>query len=824
MNKHIKNALLHGRLILLFGAGASRGSRNKLNFEIPLGGELAKILAKEMGEEYQDEDLSEVYSAAKSVLGEQVHKIFEKHFKHCTPSKEYADILKYPFFRIYSLNIDDAFENASSKYGTMHLNVKQRTDNITEPDQFYKTLDFIKLNGDINRTKEGYIFSAQEYASGSSSEPLWYEELARDFHKYTFIFIGTQLKEPLFNHQVEKYKAKVGSSDLKSYILIPQLTSIQEKSLLTSNIHHLQGKLGDLTDWLAQEFTEPPTSNDIVANTRPELIEESKRDNKHLTVFSGVTPVSRSSLALLKKNKSKSVIRDFYKGFKPSWFDIVDEVPALLCKTEKYYQSNLITSKSKPLDLHILFGTAGCGKSTVLKQLALKLSDEGNRSVYFVEEYKDRFQDLITELDYRNSDNYYVVIERIGGVAADVAQIIKGGKSLKAIFISSENTRIWNTRVKHHLSEFLTDSLDISHIVDNDADLILEKLEKFGNWTRFEKIPKKKRKIELLRKAKKQLLIGLIEATSGEGYNQIIKNDYKSITCESEKALLMLAGLATLHRVPSHESTLTRALSILGLEPNVYSLASRMEGIVKYVNGSVTTRHSIYIETLFEKYISQNELIKVIHAYIESFSVYNFPIVKSISKSEFTIYKHLVNNKSLNRLLRNSPEKVLPIYERFEKAFENEGLFLMHYGLALRSFGKNKEAYEKLRIAQQAYPESPHIEHALAQQRIVLACKESDETIAMALFADAEIALNRLDSANILAGVDAFDRYPIITLSEGHVKVLDNLGYKKEAKVLAKQYYDRINKMTKSETNSRLMKTVTNLMKFCVSGRWPDKN
>ena len=57
MNSHIKTALLNGRLILLLGAGASRGCRNQLNQDIPLGWDLAKILACEMGDELDDEDI-----------------------------------------------------------------------------------------------------------------------------------------------------------------------------------------------------------------------------------------------------------------------------------------------------------------------------------------------------------------------------------------------------------------------------------------------------------------------------------------------------------------------------------------------------------------------------------------------------------------------------------------------------------------------------------------------------------------------------------------------------------------------------------------------
>jgi hypothetical protein len=102
--------------------------------------------------------------------------------------------------------------------------VRQRYDCISEVDQFYQTLDYIKLNGDVNYPSGGFIFSPQEYGAGSAKEPLWYDEVARDFYKYTFIFIGTKLKEPLFYHQIEKYKAKTNSSDIRSYILIPELT------------------------------------------------------------------------------------------------------------------------------------------------------------------------------------------------------------------------------------------------------------------------------------------------------------------------------------------------------------------------------------------------------------------------------------------------------------------------------------------------------------------------------------------------------------------------------------------------------------------------
>ena len=814
MNNQIKNALLNGRLVLLFGAGASIGSKNKLNEHPPLGGELSKILAEEIGEEFNGEALADVYSAAKAELGDHVFKILETHYKHCTPSREFATLLKYPFFRIYTLNIDDAFEKAAHQTNRI-FNVKHRSDPISEVDQYYKTLDYIKLNGDISYTSKGFIFSAQEYGKGSFQEPIWYSELAKDYYKYTFLFVGTQLKEPLFYHQIEKYKAANQNNESRSYLLTPSLSPIQKRSLANSNIDHLAGTLYDFTNWLETEFDTPPSASQVASNVRPELNLASVDKEEHLALFSGVIPVHRSSLTLIDKQHSKSKIREFYKGFKPSWSDILDGVPAELHNVNKFYKN--VTESSSPSDLHLLFGSAGCGKTTALKQLALKLSDLGTNNVYFINEQKENFNELLIELNNRNNSPFYVFLERVSDFAAQLADIIKFGKSENAIFISAENPKIWKTRVQEHLEEHLTTSEDISHITHDDADNILSKLEEFGNWTRLSKMSPKKRKVEILKKSKNQLLIGLIEATSGEGYNEIIQKDYKAITCPSERALLLLAGLATTSRVPANEATITRALSSLKLNPHVQHLAMQMDGIISYTNGNITTRHRVYVERLFKFCVNQKELFKVVDAYIRAFSVYQFPVVKNVNRNEASIFKHLVNAKTLKRILHKK-EDILSIYEEYEKIFENEGLFLMQYGLALRSFEEHKPAFEKLRVAHDAFPESPHIEHALAQQRIILACMTDDESIALNHFHEAESALNRLDSGKVVA----FDRYPIITLSEGHVRVMSHLGYHNEAKVLAKQYHNRISSSRHRRPNDRLNQTLKDLAKFYTSGKWPE--
>ncbi|OED62385.1 cold-shock protein [Vibrio splendidus ZS-139] len=820
MNEHIKQSLLRGRLVLLLGAGASYGSKTSSGSNIPLGAETAKILAGKIGELNCEDPLSDVYNVVKDTLGEyQLHKEMESLFKHVTPTNNYIEVLKYPFFRIYSLNIDDAMEKASYHHHNLKFNVRLRNDKITEPDQLFQTVDYIKLNGDINRVEDGFIFSAQEYAKGSATPPLWYEEVARDFTKYTFIFIGTELNEPLFHHMVESYCAKSHSVDFTSYLITPSISGIRKASLKSSKIEHIEGTMSDFVGWLNQEFDKIPTAMDILWNVRPstaKMLEESMvtRNGPHIDVLSSIIPVNRSSLSLIEKSSKISGIKEFYKGFKPTWHDVLDNIPAVLVNTENLYKE--FETVPLPLSLYIVTGSAGCGKTTTLKQLALHLSDSSTTNVYFVEEYTKTLSKVVEELDERNSAPYYLFFDRVGDFATQISDIISKNKSFKAIFISAENPINWARRVKEHLSDKLTRKIDISNLYDKDADRILEKVEAYGNWTRLSKLPKKKRRTELLQRSKQQLLIGLMEATSGEGYIKLIEKDYSSIENEAQKFLLILAGLATRERVVANEATLSRALNFLGLESNVYYLSTFLEGILKYSNGNVTTRHKIYIDKLFERHVSSDDLHRAIVAYVKAFTVYDFPIAMKISKSEMSIYKGLVNAKVLNSLFRGNHELILSIYETYEKEFEKEGLYLMQYGIALRTFGRDAEALEKLKMAHIAYPENPQVEHSLAQQKLIIACKTDNENYAMILLGEAEGVLKRLDRA----GIQIYDTYPITALSESHVQILDRFNQKEAASMHARLYFNQISKTQNVLENERLQKTLSKLHKYTTTQQW----
>lgn len=380
MNENLKCAIEEGRVMLLLGAGCSLSSKNKFKNNVISSNDLAKKLAGEANFNYSGESLPKVYAAVKAILGDRLKIILENEFRNCIPSKEYNRLALYTFARIYTLNIDDALENALSRNSQQTIYIQGTQDKIKMRDQLYQDLDYVKLNGDVKNLKSGVIFSPQEYGKGDS---FWYEELASDFHNYIFIFIGTQLDEPLFYHHIERFQSKHSSKNQRSYCITPYASDIEKATLMSSNIEHISGTLEDFTNWLDREFEQPNTPNSTLIKSRPEYnFSGSENQQDYIALFNDVTPVSRSHLHL-RYSKDPSLVREFYKGYKPTWRDILDYVPAELKTTTLVFEQIKGKINDSDFRIYCVFGSAGSGKTTLLKQTALSLSDEGF-PVYYV--------------------------------------------------------------------------------------------------------------------------------------------------------------------------------------------------------------------------------------------------------------------------------------------------------------------------------------------------------------------------------------------------------------------------------------------------------
>lgn len=168
-------------------------------------------------------------------------------------------------------------------------------------------------------------------------------------------------------------------------------------------------------------------------------------------------------------------------------------------------------------------------------------------------------------------------------------------------------------------------------------------------------------------------------------------------------------------------------------------------------------------------------------------------------------------------MLRNNELLILDIYKSLEKHFEQDGLYWVQYGLALRHFGHQEDALEKLRTAVIAH-EQAHTLHAYAHQQLIIALRETDDGRAEHLAEEAKTTLEKLqDSQNNMGYSDV---YPIIVLAKGYTAFIRKTQGDSFARIIAKGYANRIHEIRRRKTDKHLDETLNWLTSYATIGKW----
>lgn len=819
MNSTLKSDITNGDLILFLGAGASKGCKDSQGHDLLDGYGLAKELAKRAEFTFDDESLDEVYSAVRGKLESRLDPVLEELFRFVQPSQDYVVLAQYVWRRIYALNIDDGLDKALQN-SQQNIKLRLSSDAIEERDQFYTRLDYIKLNGSVDRLKDGIIFSSSEYAKFTAKALPWYEQCASDFIRSPFLFIGTKLNEPLLKFHIERYKAVNGAKAGRSYVITPSATDIQRESLLQYNIVHIPGTLSTFTDWLQNQFPTRCTPTQLAASNLPQYagLLSAVNSTEYIDLLEGVSLVNRDMLAEKGSAEIDGSIRFFYKGFQPTWKDIIDGIPARLTILDG---SLFVVKQHRGTEKIIpIVGPAGSGKTTLLMQLCYELCSIPENAVYFIKEPLSKLERTLEELERTSprAEKIFVAIDNVDYVADRLADVLNSGRLRKTTIICAERENGWTKRTRHKLGKHSIQPILVREFSESDATKILEKIEDFGSWTILGQLSQQARINALVKGAKKQLLIALLEATYGRGFEKIIESDYSSLTSEEERIFLLIVGVITDRHCDAPTSLVDRALSSTGILSKSVLLTEGLAGIVTQRGDKLTVRHPVYVRFLLEHVVDPKLTFEAINSLLHAFSQFESPVMKHLNKVESTIYKGLINHRFLWDVLKGRESLIIPLYKNLEKYFELDGLFWLQYGLALRDAHNSEDALSKLRTAFAAYP-MDHTQHALGQQLLIMASEAGERRLAMAYIDEARSYLEPLDEV-----IDSDDTYPIVTLAEGHTKLIFRIDGEDEARKIAKSYIVSLkNKSDRQPDNIPLKECYERLFKFAATGKWVDK-
>lgn len=240
----LRLAARSSRYHLLLGAGASFGSRSADNRLLPGGAGLADEIAANFGVAKEDGDLLwRVYDRAIAKHGEAaVYGWLRSRFHNVRPPAWMQKYARFPWERVWSLNIDDAFQSSYASVATSASRPLETAswNTAASPD---KSLTVVHLHGHVHNDEPSeLVFSLSEYYQAAVSAATWPFIFRDQYGVKPFVVIGARLRdEPDLEavirrrpeHDAPSFYVSPDISDglaedLKSWRLIPVRATAEE--------------------------------------------------------------------------------------------------------------------------------------------------------------------------------------------------------------------------------------------------------------------------------------------------------------------------------------------------------------------------------------------------------------------------------------------------------------------------------------------------------------------------------------------------------------------------------------------------------------------
>jgi hypothetical protein len=290
---------------------------------------------------------------------------------------ELVDLLKYPWNRIFTFNIDDAIEVA-------HARCVERNQSLLEPlhfkDDFVENknpdvLQLIHLHGSVRNPSKPFVFSYRQYAALTTKPNVWMALLSQYLATEPFIVAGTSLNEPDLEHYLGFRSPATARVDWGPSLLIePQPDEGTAQDCAEHELLLLRCDLASFVNWLRGEIPTAPRAIERLVPGLSGLFSVSPEQSQLHLFLQDFEYLTTASVGATDPGSQ------FFFGSPPTWADLNAHYDIDRADNERV--ANLIRqalSKAQPRrkGAVVIEGPPGDGKSTILHRVAHDLARDG---------------------------------------------------------------------------------------------------------------------------------------------------------------------------------------------------------------------------------------------------------------------------------------------------------------------------------------------------------------------------------------------------------------------------------------------------------------
>jgi hypothetical protein len=678
-----------GNVVLFCGAGFSCDGTNREGSSPPMANGLASQLAELAGLPFDNESLPVVFHTVRKRVGKSILNECLKNLYDVTGLKEWYKIVKeFVWFRIYTTNIDNLLQRIYA------LDSSQKLDTVVCPaapierDYLFSRLQAVHLHGHIDQLDKGVTFSLQEFAEQQVTPNPWYQTLIDDLFFRPIVFVGTLLEESPFQHYVALRAQKAAhyrETRPKSYLVSRAIGPIRAESLKDQNILPVEATAEEFFAALRSQLS----GKDLdVRSVARRVFPHQFMGPEALTPESVIRffdPILADSLP----NNPRSLPNSFYLGAEPTWKDIAEERDGV---------RDVLADLTEDLARHndsfqciVLHGPAGSGKTTILKRTAYNLA-VGRKYVYYAK--GDQLINLAGIMQVAKSNvigdqRVFVFIDNLAKQLTPIYNALPELLTIKRLsLILADRTNVYSTRA-HALDSSSPTILRVKDLTEPEVTSILQCLQRFNFLGALLAKTHEQRVDEFMKKASRQLLVAMKEATSGKGFDEILKSEFNELIPDAKLAYTICC-LAVAQGAPGvYRRHLFPCLGKTDFRKDVI-VSELLNGVLVTANEVGTLlkpRHRVIAYEIANQIAPGGLKLQAILAFLKQICTSIVPNEIRAKGPAFLAYRGLINSEALYNLFGGDREIILGLYEELESFYKDHYLFWLHYAMAYISQG-----------------------------------------------------------------------------------------------------------------------------------------
>lgn len=489
-------------------------------------------------------------------------------------------------------------------------------------------------------------------------------------------------------------------------------------------------------------FSQLPTREDTLRVARPELSAALEKDVQNLPGRDRrrIEDFYSSIKSVRIETPDPSHRKLYLLGSEPEWQDFAHNLDApreITLKVLDEARSSYVKDEaSSPI---VVLGSAGCGKSTIIRRVALNLSTEGYPVFFLEREPPSRAEDAAKVID--NFDRRAIlVIDNVDLLLRWCADLLRAVHERRPLLLLAARTNRYDRYAGELAGLTSVNEIPIPHLTSPDIDSVIGVLERNHLLGRLRNMTEAARRREFEQRAQKQILIAMREATEGKGFDEIIENEFQELTPVETKILYLCAAIATAAR------------SYLTLDQLVACSEESPAGTLEIINrnlrdivikreepNSLSLRHYVIAELMCERKAPKSILRD---AYIRILAVLSHDPPRPANRASrvLTLYRRTINHEAICRRFEVADARL--IYESLRDRFSDEAHFWLQFGSLELTQGELQLARNYIAQAESLAPNDDYIQTTKAHLLLRAACEADSVAEGNQLWSEGEALIN----------------------------------------------------------------------------------